>query len=425
MKTALPMEHLQQFEALFNHATIGIVLCNKDAEIINFNAQAELQFGYTKEEVLGKKIEILLPKQYRKSHVNDREHFYAQPENKIMGHGRDLHGQKKDGTEFPVEVSLSHYKYKGEIYVIAFVIDITIRKNNELSEFNHRKELEQFTKQIKQLNTNLELKVENRTKMLRETLAELEKSKKEVTEALEKEKELGDLKTSFVTMASHEFRTPLSTILSSAYLLSQYNEPEQAAQRGKHINRIKDAVNDMKNILEDFLSLGKLEEGSINAKTQLIPVPEYIIEIQNMVEGMTQITKENQQINFTHKGGKQIHIDLTLLKNILVNLISNAIKFSPENSSINVSSYLQKAQLSISVEDKGIGISEEDKEHLFERFFRAKNAANVQGTGLGLHIVAKYLELLGGQIELKSQLDKGTQFIIHIPQPAYEKNTAH
>src|SRR6187402_2594191 len=163
------MEHLQQFEALFNHATIGIILCNKAAEIINFNAQAELQFGYTKEEVLGKKIEILLPKQYRKSHVNDREHFYSQPENKIMGHGRDLHGQKKDGTEFPVEVSLSHYKYKGEIYVIAFVIDITIRKNNELSEFNHRKELEQFTKQIKQLNTNLELKVENRTKMLRET----------------------------------------------------------------------------------------------------------------------------------------------------------------------------------------------------------------------------------------------------------------
>ena len=411
------MEHLQQFEALFNHATIGIVLCNKDAEIINFNAQAESQFGYTKEELLGKKIEILLPNQYRKNHVTDRDHFYAHPENKIMGHGRDLHGQKKNGTEFPVEVSLSHYRYKDEVYVIAFVIDITVRKNNELSELNHRRELEEFTRQIKQLNTDLELKVENRTKMLRETLVELEKSKKEVTDALQKEKELGDLKSDFVTMASHEFRTPLSTIMSSAFLLSKYHEPDQALQREKHINRIREAVNDMKNILEDFLSLGKLEEGSIQAKIQAVQAAEYRVEIQNTVEAMTQITKKDQQIHFTHQGEKELHIDLSLLKNILINLISNAIKFSPEKTTINVTSFLQEGGLTISVEDHGIGISEDDKEHLFERFFRAKNAANIQGTGLGLHIVAKYLEIMGGQIELQSELDKGTQFIIHIPQP--------
>src|SRR6476469_4159149 len=177
------MENLKQFEALFNHATIGIVLCNEKAEIVNFNSQAEIHFGYSKEEVLGKKIEVLLPQKYRQSHVKDRTEFYAHPTNKIMGHGRDLHGQKKDGSEFPVEVSLSNYQFKGETYVIAFVIDITVRKNNEIAVLKQREELEQITKQVRQLNSDLEVKVENRTKMLRETLVELEKSKKEVTDA--------------------------------------------------------------------------------------------------------------------------------------------------------------------------------------------------------------------------------------------------
>jgi PAS domain S-box-containing protein len=411
------MQHLEQFEALFNHATIGIVLCNADAEIINFNAQAETQFGYSKEELLGKKIEILIPNKYRKTHVADRSAFYAHPENKVMGHGRDLHGQKKDGTEFPVEVSLSHYRSKDQVYVIAFVIDITVRKKDELAVLKHREELQQITKQVTQLNVDLEQKVENRTKMLRETLMELEKSKKEVTEALEKEKELGDLKTGFVTMASHEFRTPLSTIMSSAFLLSKYNGADDADKREKHINRIKEAVNDMKSILEDFLSLGKLEEGSVQAKIQPIVAEEYQIELQNTIEAMMQLAKTGQTIRFIHEGVKNILADISLLKNIVINLCSNAIKFSPENTMIEINSILTDTDLRLSFKDQGMGISKEDQQHLFERFFRAGNAANIQGTGLGLHIVAKYLELMNGRIELRSELEKGTEFILYIPQP--------
>jgi PAS domain S-box-containing protein len=410
------MEHLQQFEVLFNHATIGIVLCNEDAEIINFNAQAENQFGYTREEVIGKKIEVLLPGQYRKSHVAERTRFYAHPENKVMGHGRDLHGQKKDGTEFPVEVSLSHYRDHERVYVIAFVIDITIRKNNELAVLRHRAELQQITKQVTQLNIDLELKVENRTKMLRETLAELEKSKKEVTEALEKEKELGDLKTGFVTTASHEFRTPLSTIMSSAFLLSKYNSPEDEEKRGKHIARIQDAVNDMKNILEDFLSLGKLEAGSIHPNIQRITKDEYRTELQNTVDTMMQLAKKDQTIHFTHSGEQDIFVDIALLKNIVINLCTNAIKFSEEGKAIHIHSKTDGALFSLSVRDEGIGISQDDQEHLFERFFRAQNAANIQGTGLGLHIVGKYVELLNGTITMKSELGQGTEFIIQISQ---------
>lgn len=410
------MKHLQQFEALFNHATIGIILCNKEAEIINFNAQAETQFGYKKEELVGKKIEVLLPQKYRGSHVQDRNRFYAHPENKVMGHGRDLHGQKKDGAEFPVEVSLSHYKVEGDIYVIAFVIDITVRKNNEIAVNRHREELQEITRQVTLLNSDLEQKVENRTKMLRETLAELEKSKKEVTEALEKEKELGDLKSGFVTMASHEFRTPLSTILSSAFLLSKYNGPDDEDKREKHINRIKDAVNDMKSILEDFLSLGKLEDGLVKAKTADFSAAEYKEELQHTIEGMMQIAKQGQRIAFSHEGENDIRVDISLLKNIIINLCSNAIKFSPANGNIEVRSLNNGAMLTVSVKDNGIGISEEDQQHLFERFFRAKNAVNIQGTGLGLHIISKYAELLNASISLRSELGNGTEFTISIPQ---------
>lgn len=421
MKNVRLMKHLQQFEALFNHATIGIILCDKDARIINFNAQAETQFGYAKDEVIGQKIEVLLPSKYRHSHVHDRTRFYAHPENKVMGHGRDLHGQKKDGSEFPVEVSLSHYNSDNEVYVIAFVIDITVRKNNEIAVNRHREELQEITRQVTQLNSELEQKVENRTKMLRETLAELEKSKKEVTEALEKEKELGDLKSGFVTMASHEFRTPLSTILSSAFLLSKYNAPEEADKRDKHIHRIKEAVNDMKSILEDFLSLGKLEDGLVKAKMDHYASSAYREEIQHTIEGMAQIAKNGQEIHFSHKGDGDIYIDLTLLKNIIMNLCSNAIKFSPEKAMIEVNSAITPTSYVISVKDEGIGISAEDQQHLFERFFRAKNAVNIQGTGLGLHIIAKYVDLLGGTIRFTSELDKGTEFIIEIPQ--HEKDS--
>jgi PAS domain S-box-containing protein len=256
-------DNKHQFEALFNHATIGIVVTEADGKIVNFNKYAETQFGYSQEELIGRSVDILVPKKIHALHHRHREGFYKHPEPRRMGEGRDLFAQKKDGTEFPVEISLSNYNINDELFVIAFVIDITVRKKNEVIVLKQKDELEKITIEITKLNTELEHKVEYRTKMLRETLTELEKSKEELSESLEKEKELNELKSRFVTTASHEFRTPLSTILSSSFLLEKYNDINEPAKREKHIQRIKNAVDDMKNILEDFLSLGKLEEGSI------------------------------------------------------------------------------------------------------------------------------------------------------------------
>ena len=405
---------IHQLEALFNYATIGIVVTDAQARIINFNRCAEGQFGYTKDELLGQKIEMLLPKQYRASHVHYRDQFFGDPHPRRMGEGRDLNARKKDGTEFPVEVSLTYYT-ADQTYVIAFIIDITVRKHSEQIVLEQKEELQRVTKEIKQLNAVLEQKVADRTKMLRETLAALEKSKEEVNEALKAEKELGELKSRFVTMASHEFRTPLSTILTSAFLLEKYNQVHEPAKREKHIQRIKTAVGDMRSILEDFLSLGKLEEGLIKATVTSAPAEECFAIVNDIVHEMEGIFKQGQKVVCTFNGSGQVPVDKQLLKNVLMNLLSNASKFSPENSIVQVNGTVANNQLQIVVGDNGIGISKEDLQHLFERFFRAKNASNIQGTGLGLHIVVKYLDLMNGTIDVQSELNNGTTFTVCIP----------
>ncbi len=414
--TELPgINNIEQFEALFNFATIGIVITNNRGNIINFNQYAETQFGYSKEEVLLQNIEILIPQHVRQNHVKLRDNFYKHPEPRRMGEGRDLLAQRKDGTNFPVEVSLSNYVINSETFVIGFVIDITVRKKSEAEVIHQRDELARVTKEITQLNSELEQKVESRTKMLRETLAALENSKEELNEALINEKSLNELKSRFVTTASHEFRTPLSTILSSTYLLEQYNSTSETAKREKHLLQIKDAVGDMKSILEDFLSLGKLEEGLIQAKEETISADDLFAEIQKIVGEMGQQCKPGQQIILEHNCAFSITIDKQLFRNILLNLLSNAIKFSGDDGIIKILCTADKGNMALSIEDSGIGISEEDLTHLSERFFRAKNAINIQGTGLGLHILNKYLELMNGRIEIKSRLNEGSTFTIYIP----------
>jgi len=338
-----------------------------------------------------------------------RDGFMKSPGNRPMGASRDLFARRKDNSVFPVEISLSHFKQNDELFIIAFVIDISIRKKNEA-------ELAESANKIRQINSELEQKIDGRTKMLRETLSQLETSRDELNQALRKERELGDLKSRFVTLASHEFRTPLSAILSSASIIDKYVKEEDHDKRNKHVNRIKDAVGNMRDILEDFLSLGKLEEGLINVNVESISSETLQEELTRTVTGMDQLTKPGQKMIIDCKVSGVVELDRKLLFNIVSNLLSNAIKFSPEDSEIHISCLRKDNDLQITIKDNGIGISEEDQKHLFERFFRAQNASNIQGTGLGLNIVLKYLELMNGKIECHSKINEGTSFVIHIPQ---------
>jgi signal transduction histidine kinase len=215
-------------------------------------------------------------------------------------------------------------------------------------------------------------------------------------------------------MASHEFRTPLSTILSSISLLSKYHTTEDQPRRDKHIDRIKSSVKNLTDILNEFLSLGKIEEGKVDVKLDEFNLKEFIKSIINEMSVLLQV---NQKIDFKYTGDQMFYSDSNILKHVVVNLLSNAIKFSPEKSVVSIAITIDSYGALMTITDQGIGIPKEDQIHLFERFFRASNVTNIQGTGLGLHIVGRYVHLLQGHITYSSELEKGSQFIIHLPRP--------
>ncbi len=394
-----------RFETIFNHVNEGILIADSNGMIILANPKANQMFGYADGELVGKPVEILVPTEHKAGHGGHRESYMRHPVKRPMGKNMILHGQTRDNRMFPVEISLSYYETSDGIYVIAFVIDITER-------FEQQERIKRFNAELKSLNESLERKVSERTLVLREALQELENSRDELSISLEKEKELNEMKTRFISMASHEFRTPLSTIMSSVSLIGKYPKEEDQDKREKHINRIKNAVTGLTEILNDFLSIGKLEEGRIIANLATHDINGLIEEVITEVQP---ICKAGQYITFTDGKPLELMVDKQMIRNVMFNLLSNAIKFSPENSTIRVVTGRIDEHVVISVSDEGIGISDDDKQSLFERFFRGRNVSNIQGTGLGLHIVAKYLELLHGDISFTSELGKGTTFTFRIP----------
>ncbi len=224
-------------------------------------------------------------------------------------------------------------------------------------------------------------------------------------QALSAEVELNRLKSNFVTMASHEFRTPLTTILSSAFLLENYMSGEAEGKAKKHLARIKSSVNNLTSILDEFLSVSRLEEGQIHPNMEKTDLPKYL---QDVCNDLQTFARPGQVIHYEHKGEHEINTDPVLLGNIVRNIVTNSIKYSPENSTIQVSSNVN-SRVHVSVSDNGIGISPADQKHLFERFYRASNAGAVQGTGLGLYIMKYYVNMLKGSVKLESELGKGTK----------------
>ena len=317
-------EHLT---SLFENATEGIILTDGRGNIMLVNPAAEKMFNYESGEITGEPIEILIPDQLKPHHHQLRTGFYQQPSNRSMGQNRDLYGKRKDGSAIPVEVSLSHYRKNDELFVIAFIVDITRRKEIEANMKRQQAELERISHELRKLNTELETKVEERTMILKEALQKLEQSQAELNEAFDKERQLNEIKSRFVSMASHEFRTPLSTILSSASLLAKYTQTDEQEKRDRHIVKIKSSVKNLNDILEDFLSLGKLEEGKVQSQTCELNLQECLLDT---IDELKSLLKKDQHIEHFYSGASIIYSDKKLVRNIIINLVSNAIKFSDE-----------------------------------------------------------------------------------------------
>ncbi len=364
-KTTELSENRKRLNAIIETAVDGIITIDKKGIIESANPAAARLFGYEANEMIGNNVRMLMADPHHSQHDQYLKNYLTTSVKKIIGIGREVPGLRKDGTSFLFKLSVSEVMLKDKHIFTGIVHDLSDRERAEAVEA-----------------------------------------------ALRKEKELNELKSRFVSIASHEFRTPLSTISTSASLINRYAKEEQLEKRQKHIKRIQSNVKHLTTILNDFLSLSKLEEGKITHQAMYFDLKEFCEEIK---EEMETVAKENQKIVYEHIGDERIFLDKKLLTNILHNLLSNAIKYSQEGQTIYFKSKVENEELEIRVKDEGIGIPREEQKQIFQRFFRSKNAINIQGTGLGLNIVQKYTDLMGGSITFDSELNEGCEFTLILP----------
>jgi len=399
--------------AIFNASVDGIITISDRGIIESINPAAREIFGYSSDEVIGNNISMLMPQPHRTQHDDYLMNYNTTRKEKIIGIGRDVEGLRKNGTTFPFRLAVSEVKLKSKTIFTGFIHDISEQKNAEKRLLDLKDELE---KKVNERTEDLAQVIEETqfvNRQLEEEIGRRKEAESELQKALKKELELGELKSRFVSMASHEFRTPLTGILSSITLIGKYNSADQEDKRQKHVKRIRSSVQNLTSILNDFLSFDKLQAGKIKCN----PIEfDFSVFIKDLIEEVSQLKKLGQEVRFTNKNEvDDFFNDPHLLKNILLNLISNAIKYTNEHKKIEVVSTLKKDGLTVKVIDDGIGIPEEEQKYLFDRFFRAKNANNIQGTGLGLNIVQQYVRLLGGTINYESTEGKGSIFMLFLP----------
>ncbi len=379
-KAKAELEKVMQFQkAVLDSSGAMIITTDPNGIITLFNQAAENLLGFQACEVIGKcdpsrfheyeetvKSALKYSKELGKDITPGFETYVAKSRDNRPNKNEWIY-VKKDGTRFPVSLSVTAFRNsKDEITgFLGVAVDISETKKTEV----------------------------------------------ELKKALAREIELNEMKSRFVSIASHEFRTPLSTVLSSTYLLQKYTQTDEQPNREKHINRIVSSVTLLTDMLDELLSVGKIEEGMVSPKYSRFNIREHIEKDIDEIKG---ILEKGQLIVYNHVGPDDVRLDPSMLAHIVINLLSNAIKFSPEDTSISIDSKISGLILELTVRDHGIGISKEDQAHLFERFFRSENAVDIQGTGLGLYIVQKYTELMNGKVKCKSEPGKGTQFLIKI-----------
>ena len=399
-------ENERIFNTLFEAISEGVIAVDENQIIIAANNAAELMFGYDKNELNSKHLNTLIPSSYHANHGNHFKDFFDKSTKRKMGVGRDIFGLRKDSTKFPIEAGLNPFKIDNKTYVLSILTDITLRKQQE--------------KEIFDLNTKLEEKINVRTEKLKDTVVVLEKeiekrilAENKIKDALKKEKELNELKTKFLSLVSHEFKTPLSGILNSTVLIGKYTDESMQDKRVKHLNTIKNKVFYLNNILNDFLSVERLESGKVNYKFNHFMLSKVVNEV---IYNANMLLKRSQNIIYpSNIDGYEIYQDEKILELALTNLINNAIKYSPEGTDILLEVTFDNNFITFTVADKGIGIPKKDQKYIFNRYYRASNALTNQGTGIGLNIIEGHLNNLGGTIHFKSKENEGSSFIIKLP----------
>ena len=401
------------FNLLFEAVSEGVIVIDKSQKIVATNVSVEQMFGYEHKELVGQQLNVLIPKNYHVNHNGYFKGFLEKSESRKMGNGRSLNGLRKDSSIFPLEIGLNPFKAYGKTYVMALVIDVSIRKQHQ--------------EEILELNSQLEEKVSRRTRELINAVDELKavnsrleaenkrriEAERKAKSALKKEIELNELKTKFLSLVSHEFKTPLSGILTSTMLLGKYKLSEQQEKRDKHIKIISDRVHYLNNILNDFLSIDKLETGKIKYNFKDFKLSKVINEV---VYSCNLLLKQGQRIKYPDNiDDMSLYQDEKIVELAISNLVHNAVKYSPENTTIDIDVRQDYEETTFIISDEGMGVPEKDQKNIFNRYFRAENALLIQGTGIGLNIVKTHLENLGGKIEFESEENKGTTFTVTIP----------
>ena len=379
-----------RYRRLLEAAPDGIVEVDSSGRIVLVNSQAEKLFGYPREELLGKSVEILMPERFRERHPAHRGRYRAHSVIRPMGSGLDLRALRADGTEFAVDINLSPFKGETGPGVICVIRDVTDRKAAE--------------EQIKMLNQSLE----QRTRDLAVTNSELEIRNREVEKA-------NRLKSNFLATMSHELRTPLNSIIGFSDLLAEQTAGPLTQKQERFVGHIQESSRYLLALISDILDLSKIEAGRLELKYQTFQMSVAVEEVLSTVRPLA-VAKQTELIT---EVGEELFLnaDRVRVKQVLSNLLSNAIKFTPEQGQVRLVARSEGSLLSTSVIDTGIGIPRKDQESVFEAFHQLPAATTGvrEGTGLGLSITKLLVEQHGGRIWIESEPGKGSRFQFTLP----------
>ncbi len=373
------------FSLMVEASPSAIVLIDSQGSIIYINKLAEKLFQYNRKELIGKKLEVLIPEKFRKHHPSYRDLFISHPQTRPMGEGRDLNALKKDGSAFPAEIGLNPIKTTGEIFVLASVIDITKRRE-------------------------LEKAVQAKSKELEEQYQKLQQSE-------EKLKELNATKDKFFSIVAHDLKNPFNSILGFTQLLMESYDSFDEDERKDFISNINASSETTYKLLENLLTWAKTQqEGTIINKERLI----LLDSVQKSVEPYLPVAEKKRiQIKTTIEEGQQVFVDSDMLNMVISNIVSNAIKFTPEEGSIHINSLSNKSgRVQLLIKDTGVGMNPTQLSKLFkieENDNSTLGTNNELGTGLGLILCKEFIEKNDGYIEVESEKGKGSTFIITLP----------